>query len=213
MVGRVRFAAVIAAISCVISASGLSGTAAASVGLTGEVFIAGGGGAFGTVSYQTASCSNTAPTTFTYTAAGLALGPYPGRFTEQGSFTIQRDPSGLSPHGLLTAFTATFSIASTVGNVEGTMSLDQPLLVNYRCSPQGYQVGIGGTLVKYRATIEGAGPSADSGYAYVDIANPPELAYLNQHFVTKPKASDVCKDDGYIYQGFTTQGQCIQALG
>jgi hypothetical protein len=69
----------------------------------------------------TGPCDSSGPSTFQFTASGAAGGPYPGTFTETGSFTMTAPP----PDGIRTllAFDAQFSIDSPNGHVTGTKSL------------------------------------------------------------------------------------------
>lgn len=53
--------------------------------------------------------------TISYEASGPATGPYPGTFTENGTFTVA---SG----GEIKSFTAEFTIDSPIGDVTGTKS-------------------------------------------------------------------------------------------
>lgn len=93
--------------------------------LTGETFL-GGQFAPGTSSVvvTSASCNPSGTSTFTYSATGPSSGPYTGTYSETGTATIgpQTFP-GTPPSGLVTSWSANFTITSTVGNVIGTKSL------------------------------------------------------------------------------------------
>ena len=184
--------------------------AAAQSTLTGEFFL-------GTASYTTGSCSNSAPTSFTFTASGAAHGPYPGTFTERGSFTVLPMPGGL---GQFTKFEATFEIESPAGNVTGTKSLRSPKVDNYVCAADGFRVFLTGADVTYTARIETAGGSSqDRGTGFVNLFNPPADAYFNEGFTSQPLAptdKDQCKDEGHrnfidprTGEPFKNQGQCV----
>jgi hypothetical protein len=68
------------------------------------------------------ACDTSSTSTVTYTESGPADGPYPGTYTETGTFTIGPQPvPGLSVP--LIAFHATFHIESLVGQVDGTKEL------------------------------------------------------------------------------------------
>jgi hypothetical protein len=90
--------------------------------LTGEEF-------FGTPRITSANCTVTGPSTFSYTATGVATGPYPGRFTEFGTVeTLERTRSVVS------RFRAVFTITPdpadpqpTFKRVVGTKTLLAPL--------------------------------------------------------------------------------------
>lgn len=77
----------------------------------------------------TTSCNPSGTSTVTFSAAGVAAGPYPGTFTEVGTATI--GPQTLSPGGgqsigTLLTFDAVFTIHSAVGDVTGTKTLAFP---------------------------------------------------------------------------------------
>jgi hypothetical protein len=133
----------------------------------------------------TASCNATGTSTISYFASGIAVGPYPGTFTETGSATIGplTAPAFVNgfQFGFLTNLDAFFTIDSLAGQVTGTKSLVLPSTVlglcydtnpgTFReicCSPTGFGL-------HYEATIEtgGAfyGDSGDSGLALVECDN------------------------------------------
>lgn len=62
-------------------------------------------------------CDEDGTSTASYTVVGPALGPFPGTFEEHGSFTIV--------NGQATAFDATFTIESELGDIVGTKTLRQ----------------------------------------------------------------------------------------
>jgi hypothetical protein len=67
-----------------------------------------GGGPFS----STITCATSANGTLQYTISGLALGPYPGTFTESGTLTITA--------GVVTAFSASFTVTSGTTSLTGT---------------------------------------------------------------------------------------------
>jgi len=85
-----------------------------------------------------------------YEASGPATGPYPGTFTESGTFTLDSERN-------ITSFAATFTIDSPIGKVTGTKESTQGFSGSLSCldllglrvlilsSPQGQ--------VSYEATI------------------------------------------------------------
>jgi hypothetical protein len=78
-------------------------------------------------SITSGTCDPAGSSTFTFTVSGDATGPYPGTFTESGSVTIGPQTEEFLPgqfRGDITAFTATFDITSTAGNVHGTTALN-----------------------------------------------------------------------------------------
>src|SRR5258708_28111843 len=80
-----------------------------------------------------ASCSQTSPSTITFTAAGVvASGPYPGSFTEGGVVTVSTAPMSPAqsvdgvPFHQVSAINAVFTISSAAGTVRGTQHLADP---------------------------------------------------------------------------------------
>jgi hypothetical protein len=67
------------------------------------------------------SCPSTNNGSFAFSTSGTATGPYPGTFHEAGTFTISTDNNAGVP--AVTAFSATFTIISSAGNVTGTKAL------------------------------------------------------------------------------------------
>jgi hypothetical protein len=102
------------------------------------------------------ACTTLNNGSFTFSTSGTAAGPYPGTFTESGSFTIT--------NATLTAFSAAFTITSATGNVSGRESLT---VVNgaASCSPGAFAT-IAGTTT-YAATISSA--FQDTGTARVSL--------------------------------------------
>jgi hypothetical protein len=69
---------------------------------------------------------STGTSTYTYEISGVAAGPYPGTFTETGSFTIGPIDEEFLPgqfRGDLLSFEAEFTITGANGTVEGTKTL------------------------------------------------------------------------------------------
>jgi hypothetical protein len=92
--------------------------------LTGEFF----SGA--PVQITSVSCNPAGTSSFTYSTAGLAFGPYPGMFTEMGTITIGPLSGPQAADGFLfgpvTSVQAFFTIDSPVGQVTGTKELTTP---------------------------------------------------------------------------------------
>lgn len=91
--------------------------------LTGETF---------TISPPTvtAHCDPTGTSTVSYTVSGVAVGPYPGTYSETGTLTIgpQTLPQFVNgfEFGPITSANVSFSIDSPTGQVTGTKSLPSP---------------------------------------------------------------------------------------
>ena len=87
---------------------------------------------------------------FKFTVSGTAAGPFPGTFTESGSFTTALD-------GFPMKFSSTFTIMSTAGTVTGTGSLSGIDAGTASCSQVGNQddLRVDGFALAYAATIDG----------------------------------------------------------
>jgi hypothetical protein len=88
--------------------------------LTGEELFAHNGVAGAVATVGKCETNGTSSSTFTFTASGNATGPYPGAFTETGTFTLGPSSAG---KGRVESFTASFTITSTTGQVSGEKSL------------------------------------------------------------------------------------------
>jgi hypothetical protein len=91
--------------------------------LTGEIFTIG-------PPTVTASCNPSGTSTVTYAVSGVAIGPYPGTYSETGTVTIgaatlPRFVSGYEA-GPITNANISFSIDSPTGQVRGTKVLPAP---------------------------------------------------------------------------------------
>ena len=79
------------------------------------------------VTLTTLDCDPSRVSTVSYSASGVATGPYPGPFTVQGTITIapqtQPGPRPGTVEGPLTSLSETFTIDSATGTVTGTKSL------------------------------------------------------------------------------------------
>jgi hypothetical protein len=99
--------------------------------LTGEFFGAGSTSGDGGTFATTATCSQTSPSTITFTASGTvpAGDPYPGSFTESGVVTISATLSGNNVDGnplyVVTGVDEFFTITSSVGDVSGFKHLNE----------------------------------------------------------------------------------------
>ena len=168
--------ALLAALVAAAAASALPST------LTGEFFVADQLQPNGGTVKVSATCNAAATSTISYFASGVAVGPYPGTFTETGSATIGPLTAGQFVNGFefgfLTSLDVFFTIDSPAGQVTGTKSLALPSTVlglcydtnpgTFReicCSPSGFGL-------HYDATIETAGAfygdTGDSGISLVD---------------------------------------------
>lgn len=116
------------------------------------------------------TCDPLGTSTFTFSATGVAFGPYPGTFTESGTVTIE------SPIGLAT-FEATFTIDSPAGTVNGRKLREVPAPLGLCGSAAFPTVPPASTMrfegnVDYTATIvTPSGTSTDSGTSFVNMGD------------------------------------------
>jgi hypothetical protein len=113
--------------------------------------------------------------TLTFSASGVAAGPYPGTFSETGTATVSSTVTGP-----VLAFSASFTIDSPVGHVEGTKQQVQAAPTQGSCANLGPPEGpflpfaeavLFDPSVAYTATIQTAqGSFQDRGFAFVHVA-------------------------------------------
>jgi hypothetical protein len=108
--------------------------------LTGEILTAGSTSGAGGTLVTAATCSQTSPSTITFTAAGaVASGPYPGSFTEGGVLSVSTAPMSPPqnvdgvPFHQVSAISAVFTITSAAGTVNGTSHLAEAGAVGALC--------------------------------------------------------------------------------
>jgi hypothetical protein len=141
---------------------------------------------------STASCDTDGTSTVSWTAEGIASGPYPGTFTASGSLTIAPQtlpgrPPGTNTQGTvagpLETFEESFTIQSGATTITGTKTLHPLSSSTGTCQQvtqlpvldffdgQGEVVEVGATT-RYAAEISGpSGSSSDSGVAIVSLAD------------------------------------------
>ncbi len=186
--------------------------------LTGETLLA---GLFvpppgtSSVVVTSASCNPSGTSTFTYQASGPAAGPYPGTFTETGTVSMgPQNIPGTPPNGTLTSWTASFTIASPVGNVQGTKTLApnapslpgictgaDALFPAQRSAATGLQ-----NVLAYTATITvpGGAQFTDHGGSEASVNEFPDFPPFNNFFedFTSEQATTtpVCDEDSQTDQ-------------
>jgi hypothetical protein len=146
---------------------------------------------------------------FDFSVSGTAAGPFPGTFTESGSFTT-------SPSGIVNDFSSTFTITSPAGTVTGSKRLAETDSTA-RCSlvDGGVFVTTARIPTTYTATINGA--QRDTGTATVSVAGalgtPPPPPTFSESFnsseVVELTSKEQCKNEGWQGFGFKTQGDCV----
>lgn len=166
--------------------------------LTGETLLAGTFAPAGTSSVivTSANCNPEGISTFTYFATGPAGPPYVGTFTETGTVTIDAQIFGVPPQatGPVTSWTATFTIMSAIGLVEGNKELPPPppgtisnvagactsgATPEFRSAATGF-----GSSLTYAATITtpDGGQFSDRGLSNASVNVYPDLPVLNNFF-------------------------------
>ncbi len=136
----------------------------------------------------TASCTPSVGETFTlnYVAEGPAFGPYPGTFTESGTATVTLTAPDQFPGtavGVVTDWTAKFTIDSAIGQVSGKKTISDAYATFASCwRTDGVFIGHGSTThydfdfasahLDYEATIRTAtGTFTDQGRAYASVSH------------------------------------------
>lgn len=197
--------------------------------LTGEMLVQPGAGLPNGVPVSTYDCNPTGTSTVTFTATGVATGPYPGTFTETG--TVVFGPQ--APFGTVTSFEATFTITSVNGTVTGTKTLqpDASTAVAF-CNQVGGQIVAD---LNYTAQITTpSGTATDQGQSNttqfnlcpdtntcgtIGSGNAFTEWFVSQTFTpgpppppAAPTTTDQCKNGGwknYPALGFKNQGDCV----
>ncbi len=143
---------------------------------------------------------------FNFSVSGTAAGPFPGTFTESGSFNTARS-------GFPTSFSSTFTITSTAGMVTGTGRLAEDNLAAASC----FRLGLGEDLsldnlaTTYTATINGA--QRNTGTATISMLGVvgSQLLLFNETFASNGAVRTQCKHGGWKSFGttFKNQGDCV----
>ena len=147
---------------------------------------------------------------FNFSVSGTTTGPFPGTFTESGSFTT-------SLSGRVNGFSSTFTIKNTAGTVTATgtknFAAESDSVVECAPGPGGTEVD-GSVGTTYRATIPGVGQ--DTGTATVSIddfgfGQVPQLFSFSEDFGSTGAVQKQCKDGGWKSFGtlFKNQGDCV----
>jgi hypothetical protein len=146
------------------------------VPLTGEVLITSELGDPGT-SEVSGDCNELGESTFTFVVTGVAIGPYPGTFREEGTIVV--GPFGVPEVGFApVSFDATFTITSPQGMVTGTKTLTDPPPPGFGACGEFVGAGTEAEAIDfqgntaYTATITTPGGTAtDTGLSFVSYAD------------------------------------------
>jgi hypothetical protein len=156
--GGARVALVVALAAFAAAATTARAATVPPPSLVGETFIAGSdSGVPDTVFMTTVSCNPDGSGTIGFAVSGVAAGPYPGTFTEQGTVAVGPAPP-LGGNGAVAAFDASFWITDAGGTkvVEGTKTERVDLGNEGTCFDLGsadYNA-LFVTAVSYSATID-----------------------------------------------------------
>lgn len=155
---------------------------------------------------------------FSFTASGVATGPYSGTFTETGTGTISQ-----IFFGPVTAFSASFTVLSPSGDVlvRGTKSLD-PTVPNpsVGClSPPNVGIVFGIPTAYVATIVTPAGDYRDEGTSIIQtLFSDPSSTFLDERFASTlpqpvllpPTNKDQCKNGGWRnYPQFKNEGDCV----
>jgi hypothetical protein len=136
--------------------------------LTGETLSAAEIGAGGDSSV-TGECNPLGTSNFEFSVAGVATGPYPGTFTEQG--TLSLNLAGFEP----VSFDSAFTITSMAGTVTGSKSLTGAIVppVFAACSEAGVADAFffEGNVAYVAEITTSEGTASDSGEGRVDYSD------------------------------------------
>ena len=144
---------------------------------------------------------------FNFSVSGTAAGPFPGTFTESGSFTTARS-------GFLSDFSSTFTITSTSGTVTGSKRLAGDTS-NASCTPfgDGEFVSTSNLATTYTATINGAQLSRGTATVSIEGLVGSEPPNFSENFassgVVQLTSKAQCADGGWQSFGFKNQGDCV----
>ena len=140
---------------------------------------------------------------FNFSVSGTAAGPFPGTFTESGSFTALRS-------GFLSDFSSTFTITSTSGTVTGSKRLAGDDSAASCAFPE---VSTSNLATAYRATINGqlsAGTATGSIDGFPGSRVPPNFTEnFASSGVVQLTSKAQCRDGGWQSFGFKNQGDCV----
>jgi hypothetical protein len=145
----------------------------------------------------TGTCDLTGTSTINFTASGVAVGTYPGPYTETGTITLGPQPA-IGSQVLLTTFQSTFTINSPVGRVTGTKELHpvfggSGLCYDFQFGSLFLDSRIASGLLRYEAVIETPDgrrfrDRGESTFNLTDVDSPPADAV---HFFDEGFQSDL----------------------
>lgn len=148
--------------------------------LTGEVLRS----KFGSIS---AACRGDQSGTYSFRVEGVAAGPYPGTFREQGFITFD--------HGVVTGIRATFTIESEVGTVTGS-KIFRRTFVPLRGVCMGPTIGVVNAPLRYQAEIiTPLGIFRDAGISHLSFqATSLKTVSLTETFLSSLETAELILD-------------------
>jgi hypothetical protein len=181
-------------------------------------------------------CNQDGSGTISWSATGIATGPYSGPFTETGRVSFGPPPNS-TDFGQLTSVEVTFHIDSALGDVDGRKFLAETSLQGAIC---GEITTISGSLftaghvfdvVRYVAIIKPVtgGSFVDQGTSFLQVvttipgtgAVDTTFGLVSELFTSElavtqpvlPDAKEQCKETGFLIFGvFKNQGDCVSFL-
>jgi hypothetical protein len=199
----------------ILGVLGLGAVEAHAVTLAGETFTS---QPFrGSTSTLTGTCTgdpngNGDAGSFNFSVSGTAAGPFPGTFTESGSFTTSRS-------GLLSDFSSTFTISNSEGvTVTGSKHIAGDLSQASCALIEVGQVQFSTSILTtgYTATINGAqreiGPATGSISGLLGLEPPHFSENFASSGAVQLTSKEQCKDGGWQSFDFKNQGDCVSFL-
>jgi hypothetical protein len=144
---------------------------------------------------------------FAFSVSGTAAGPFPGTFTESGSFTT-------ATSGVLNDFSSTFTITSAAGTVTGSKLLaENTRTASCTSFGSGNFVSARNLAATYTATIDGTqhdtGPATVSVDGVLGVGPPGFSESFGSTGLDRLTSKDQCQKSGWQSFGFKNQGDCV----
>lgn len=171
----------------------------------------------------------------TFTATGVATGPYPGTFTETGTIVFEPGVANPLPHDPgppfgqpMSEMTARFEIDSPAGQITGTKQLAIEPVSAGSCYRLGDTIEVIDTIAVIHATYEARIETSDGTFrdegntkmlvAGTNVIDDHTRGLFAETFVSSlteperllPTSAEQCKGEGYKeFPGFKNRGDCV----
>jgi hypothetical protein len=142
----------------------------------------------------------------TFSVSGTATAPYPGTFTESGTFSA-----------ISFTFSSTFTITAGTTTVTGSKTAPPSQSFSSQCGPTFVNTVV--RRISYTATIHApSGNFHDQGTSDVDVSITGSAATLTETYTSSlaepvlivPTSKDQCKNNGWKnFPQFKNQGECV----